>query len=210
MKSVIEEKLDAIEIPENLHKHCVAGVMRAKSETEERNMNKNQIKKTVAAAAIALVCVFAVVSTTFADSIKGMFKDITRFDGAVTGSQYINATDEVSIAVEEVTVLENKVLVPVEITFLNPGTVPFREFEWVEVDVFEILNEDGEVVVNEKDANVVSSITDGIVNLSLEVEAGKLVVGENYTLIIESFDGCKKADAPLAVKGKWECIFEVK
>ena len=184
--------------------------MRAKSETEERNMNKNQIKKTVAAAAIALVCVFAVVSTTFADSIKGMFKDITRFDGAVTGSQYINATDEVSIAVEEVTVLENKVLVPVEITFLNPGTVPFREFEWVEVDVFEILNEDGEVVVNEKDANVVSSITDGIVNLSLEVEAGKLVVGENYTLIIESFDGCKKADAPLAVKGKWECIFEVK
>lgn len=210
MKSVIEEKLDEIEIPKNLHKHCVAGVMKAKSEMEERNMNKNQIKKTVAAAAIALVCVFAVGSTTFADSIKGMFKDITRFDGAVTGTQYINATNEVSIAVGEVTVSEKEVFVPVEIKFSNPETVPFREIEWVEVDVFEILNIDGEVVVSEKDATVVSTVSEGMVKLSLEVEAGKLVSGENYTLIIESFDGCKKADAPLAVKGEWECIFEAK
>ena len=46
--------------------------------------------------------------------------------------------------------------------------------------------------------------------LSLEVEAGKLVAGETYRLRIEQFEGSKKADAPLAVKGEWECIFEVK
>lgn len=210
MKPIIDEKLDAIEIPENLHARCVAGAMKAKSEMEERNMNKNQIKKTVAAAAVALVCVFAVGSTTFADGMKGMFKDIIRFDGAVTGSEYVNATDEVGITAGEVTVTDTEVFVPVEITLLNLETAPFSEIEWVEVDAFEILNADGEVVVSEDKANVVCSVNDGAVNLSLSVEAGKLVAGETYTLLIESFEGCKKADAPLAIKGEWECTFEVK
>ena len=209
MKLMIEEKLDAIEIPENLHERCVAGAMKAKSEMEERNMNKNQIKKTVAAAAVALVCVFAVGSTTFADSIKGMFKDIVRFDGAVTGSEYVNATDEVRITAGEVTVTDTEVYVPVEIAFLNLEAAPFKYIEWVEVDAFEILNADGEVVVSEEEANVVCSVKDGCANLSLSVEAGKLVAGETYTLVIESFEGCKKADAPLVVKGEWECTFEV-
>lgn len=210
MKPIIEEKLDAIEIPENLHERCVAGAMKAKSEMEERSMNKNQIKKTVAAAAVALVCVFAVGSTTFADGMKGMFKDIIRFDGAVTGSEYVNATDEVVITAGEVTVADTEVLVPVEITFLNPGTVPFSAIELVEVDAFEILNADGDIVVSEKDSNVVCSVHEGVANLSLSVEAGKLVAGETYTLVIESFEGCKKADAPLPVKGEWECNFEVR
>ena len=210
MKPIIDEKLDAIEIPENLHARCVAGAMKAKSEMEERNMNKNQIKKTVAAAAVALVCVFAVGSTTFADGMKGMFKDIIRFDGAVTGSEYVNATDEVGITAGEVTVTDTEVFVPVEITLLNPETAPFKYIEWVEVDAFEILDADGEVVVSEDEANVVCSVNDGAVNLSLSVEAGKLVAGETYTLVIESFEGCKKADAPLAVKGEWECNFEVR
>lgn len=210
MKPIIEEKLDAIEIPENLHERCVAGAMKAKSEMEERNMNKNQIKKTVAAAAVVLVCVLAVGNTTFADGIKGMFKDIVRFDGAVTGSEYVNATDEVRVTAGEVTVSDTEVYVPVEITFLNLEAAPFKYIEWVEVDAFEILNADGKVVVSEKDASVVCSVNEGAANLSLSVEAGKIAVGETYTLIIESFEGCKKADAPLAVKGEWECTFEVK
>ena len=35
----------------------------------------------------------------------------------------------------------------------------------------------------------------------------ELVKGENYTLVIESFEGSKKADAPLEIKGAWECEF---
>lgn len=210
MKPIIEEKLDAIEIPENLHERCVTGVMKAKSEMEERNMNKNQIKKTVAAAAVVLVCVLAVGNTTFADGIKGMFKDIVRFDGAVTGSEYVGATDEVRVTAGEVTVTDTEVYVPVEITFLNLEAAPFKYIEWVEVDAFEILNADGEVAVSEEEAKVVCSVNDGCADLSLRVEAGKLVAGETYTLVIESFEGCKKADAPLPVKGEWECNFEVR
>ena len=210
MKPMIEEKLDAIEIPENLHERCVAGAMKAKSEMEERNMNKNQIKKTVAAAAVVLVCLLAVGNTTFADGVKGMFKDIVRFDGAVTGSEYVNATDEVRVTAGEVTVTDTEVYVPVEIAFLNLEAAPFKYIEWVEVDTFEILNADGEVAVSEEEANEVCSVKDGCANLSLSVEAGKLVAGETYTLVIESFEGCKKADAPLPVKGEWECAFKVK
>ena len=145
-----------------------------------------------------------------ADGMKGMFKDMIRFDGAVTGFEYVNATDEVVITAEEATMSETEVFVPVEITFLNPETAPFNSIEWIEVDAFEILNTDGEVVVSKKDANVVSSVSDGMVNLSLEVEAEKLVAGESYTFVIESFEGLKKADAPLPVRGKWETTFEVK
>jgi len=218
MKPMIEEKLETIEIPDNLHERCVAGAMKAKAEMESsghkrkeiRGQMRKHMKKAVAAAAVVLVCALAVGSTTFADSIKGMFKDIVRFDGAVTGSEYVNATDEVRVTAGEVTVAENEIFVPVEITFLNLEAAPFRYIEWVEVDVFEILNADGEVVVSEKDANVVCSVNDGCANLSLSVEAGKLVAGEPYTLVIESFEGCKKADAPLPVKGEWECAFEVK
>jgi len=221
MKPIIEEKLDAIEIPENLHERCVAGVMEAKAEMdislyEQKNAcrkqkeDKKHMKKIVAAAAVVLVCVLAVGNTTLADGIKGMFKDITRFDGAVTGSEYVNATDEVTITVEEVTASETEVFVPIEIAFLNAEALPFREIELVEVDAFEILNADDEVVVSENDANVVCSVNAGCANLSLRVEAGKLNVGEIYTLVLESFEGLKKADAPLPVKGEWKCAFEVK
>ena len=145
-----------------------------------------------------------------ADGIKGMFKDIIRFDGAVTGSEYVNATDEVRVTAGEVTMVNTEVFIPVEITFLNLGTVPFSAIELIEVDEFEILNTNGEVVVSEKEANVVCSVNNGAANLSLSVEAGKLVAGETYTLVLERFEGLKKADAPLAVKGAWECTFEVR
>ena len=220
MKPIIEEKLDAIEIPKNLHERCVTGVMKAKEEMDtslheqklvsrRKKEDKKYMKKMVAAAAVMLVCVLAVGNTTMADGIKGMFKDITRFDGAVAGSEYVGATDEVRVTGGEVTMSETEVFIPVEITFLNLEAAPFKYIEWVEVDAFEILNVDGKVVVSEEEANVVCSVKDGCVNLSLSVEAEKLVAGENYTLVIESFEGCKKADAPLVVKGEWECTFEV-
>lgn len=221
MKPIIEEKLDAIEIPKNLHERCVTGVMKAKTEMDtslygqkleshRKKEDKQYMKKMVAAAAVVmLVCIFAVGNTTMAGGIKGMFKDIIRFDGAVTGSEYVNATNEVKITVGEVTVVESEDLIPLEITFLNPGIAPFNSFELVKVDAFEILNPDGEVVVSEEDANVVCSVGNGSASLSLKVDAGKLVAGETYTLAMEYFEGLKKADAPLAVKGKWECIFEM-
>ena len=34
MKPIIEEKLDVIEIPKNLHERCVTGVMKAKAEMD--------------------------------------------------------------------------------------------------------------------------------------------------------------------------------
>ncbi|MBR5565325.1 MAG: hypothetical protein IKW08_04070 [Roseburia sp.] len=221
MKPIIEEKLDAIEIPNNLHERCVTGVMKAKAEMDtslyeqklesrRKKEDKKYMKKMVIAAAVMLVCVLAVGNTTMADGIKGMFKDIIRFDGAVTGSEYVNATDEVSITTGEVTVSETEVFVPVEITFLNQETAPFNCIEFVEVDAFEILNADSEVVVSEKDANVVCSVDNGRASLSLKVDTDKLATRETYMLVIECFEGLKKADAPLAVKGEWECTFEIK
>ena len=54
------------------------------------------------------------------------------------------------------------------------------------------------------------SVDNGRASLSLKVDTDKLVTRETYTLVMECFEGLKKADAPLAVKGEWECTFEIK
>ena len=40
MKTVMEEKLNEIEIPDNLHERCMAGVMKARIEMKEENKTK--------------------------------------------------------------------------------------------------------------------------------------------------------------------------
>ncbi len=41
------------------------------------------------------------------------------------------------------------------------------------------------------------------------VDAEILVAGDSYTLFIDCFEGSKKADAPIGLKGEWECMFTI-
>lgn len=102
-----------------------------------------------------------------------------------------------------------KVNLSVELTFLNQNEAPFKYLEFVELDEFEIRDAVGNVVVSAEDADAIHSINNGKVQLQLAVE-GKLEKGESYTLVVECFEGLKKADAPLEIKGDWECEFMVK
>jgi len=219
MKTMMENKLEEIKIPEGLHERCAAGVRKAKQEqrmeqkqtekkkqiTEEKKMKRTGLRKGVAAAAVMAVCVFAVGNTAVADTIKGYFKDVTRFDGAIIGQEYVQATNEIAMKVEKAVTEGEELYLSVELTFLEKEKLEFRSLEMVTVKDFSILDENGTTIVNAEDMNIAGLISDGTAKLEFEVENNVFEEGKTYILVIKEFEGLKKADAPLLIKGDWEC-----
>ena len=68
------------------------------NKVEEKNMIKPKnitwLKRAGTIAAVLTICAVTVVS---AGAIKGFFKDVTRWDGAVVGTEYVNATKEIKM-----------------------------------------------------------------------------------------------------------------
>lgn len=209
MKDMMEEKLSEIQIPKNLHERCAMGVEMAKQEMEEKKMKKNWMKKGVAAAAVMVVCLFTMGNSAVADTVKGFFKDITGWNGAVTGTEYVQAENEVTIEVKEVLEDNGTVFLKVELVFLQKEEIPFREMELVTIAKYEILDENGTVIIREEDSEEICMINNGTALITFEVAKNELVEGNTYFLEIEEFEASKKADAPLYVKGGWECEFIV-
>ena len=91
---------------------------------EERTMSKTKgritMKRTFAIAAVLALCIITVTMTPLANSIKGFFSDIIRFDGAITGTQYENATNDIKVDVLELTFENGNVIIPLDLTFENP------------------------------------------------------------------------------------------
>lgn len=168
---------------------------------EEDKMNK--IKK-MFFTVVVLMVVFALGNTGAVDNLKGLL------NGIEMDSEYTEVTNKISISTGKITMSETEIFMPIEVIFLKPEDVPFREVEWIEVDGFKILNSKGKEVVDAKEANVSGSINDGVANLVFNIDKEKIVDGETYTVVIERIEGSRKADASWELKGKWSCTFEMK
>ncbi len=199
MKEFAEE-VKKIEMPaemqERIKKHCYE-----KMEEENMKKSRNNIfqKPMVAVAALALcLCVTGVSALAVTDKLEGFFKDITRWDGAVTGSTYEQATDEVEIVIAEVAdSLE------VGVTLLKAKQPPYSEFETLGIHNYQILDQTCKAVVKGAETTAVA-ISNGQVQLSISLE--EVPAGE-YKLVVTELMGGSKADQPLVVKGDWECGF---
>ncbi|MBQ5314563.1 MAG: hypothetical protein J6J52_00905 [Oscillospiraceae bacterium] len=159
---------------------------------KEEKFMKNKIRKPITLAVAIAVCISMSVAVVASVSEGGFFKDKKDTFEAVTGSVYLNATEEI-----EVSVIENKI----DVTFLNPDIPPYNCSEILSVGEYIITNENGEEISYsgfEKQA-----VTDGKTSFGMTLDKGK------YTLTIKSFVSEKKADQPLEIKGLWECKFEV-
>ena len=166
------------------------------------NSNKNQVwRKPLAMAASFAVCICVMGVTALAANgqLQGFFKDKTNWNGAVVGTTYEQATDEIEVAVVGVT----NGSVELQVMLKNPNAAPYRYIELFGVDRYRILDMNGDAVM-EASGMERSSIREGQVNLSINVE--ELPEG-TYVLEISSFVGEKKADQPLPIKGLWECEF---
>jgi len=212
-------RISELEIKLRKHAETTKSVMQApfdlKKEIknmEERTMSKPKIttKRTLAIAAVLALCLVVVCMTPLASSIRGFFSDIIRFDGAVTGTQYENATNDIKVDVLEVTSENGNVIIPLELSFENPTEAPFPYIQEVAVSEYKIVDSNNKEIIKTK-----VSATDGkkgtinnskvLVNLSLNDT--KLKSGEEYTIVIEKMYGLAKADAPLHITGTWKCNF---
>ena len=173
---------------------------------EGKNMIKSEkitwIKRATTIAAVVAICAVTFVS---ANSIRGFFKDITRWDGAIIGTEYVNATNDIKMIVSEV----KDEQITLNINFENAKKAPFTVIQELAITEYKILD-----VNNKEILNVNLEIEDGLrsnVNIG-EILAyipinNKLNDNQNYKLVIETIYGLSKADQPLKITGNWECEF---
>lgn len=233
MKKIIERELDSIEIPKELNERSKIGIQKASLEIKGGNKMNKHIRKVagVAAALVLSISLIAVNNPTLANSIKGFFKDITNWNGAITGTEYEQATEEIGISTSNLIVESNKILLPIEVTFKNINEAPFNDIEALTIGKLKINDSSGSEInyeiiqieaISKEDYsfeiedenNLLTEIesqdsSNRRFKANLVINKDELSSGDKYTLIIKSFYGHKKADAPIEIKGNWELDFTV-
>ena len=198
---LLSEQLNKIEMPKEMQERIIKNCYQ---KMEEQNMSKNTtkhfFKKPMAAvASLALcLCLTGVTALASAGKLEGFFRDITNWNGAVIGTTYEQATDEVALNIIEAD--EN---LSVEIIFLNPQIAPYFTFDTFGIESYQIVDAGGNVVMK-GDAPEMAEIVADKVTVTLPLDS--LSAG-SYKLVVNKLVGSSKADQPLVLNGAWECEF---
>ncbi|MDE7310707.1 MAG: hypothetical protein K2N87_03645 [Eubacterium sp.] len=170
------------------------------------------IHKKIIAAAAVFVCIIVGCLPSAARSLQGYFHDIVRWDGAVTGTEYEAAEQEVKICVSEM-IQEKEKLLPVHITFSDMTKAPYSDLSAGEVALgdYRILDVFDHVIMSAEglQEEIIGKVQDGKVTVMLPFSKEAVAAGSEYRLVIEGIYGIKKADQPLRIRGCWECKFMV-
>lgn len=147
------------------------------------------------AACLLLTLSVTVLATT--GVLQGYFNDITNRNGAIIGTSYEQASDEISM---EVAVHEE--ILTVTVTFANPQMVPYSEAELLGIAAYQIVDENGKVVA--EGATESTEIRNGQVEVNIKIND---IDSGSYKLLVSSFVAEKKADQPMNINGNWEYAF---
>lgn len=184
--------------------NCVAGQEEVERMVQKKKRTSNARKwtriATVAATVTLCLGIGGVTVMAGSGKLEGFFADVTRWDGAVVGMTYEQATEEI-----EVSVAVNGDSLIVDAVLLKAEEEPYAFLDSIGVQAYSIVDAEGETLV-EGTSNEKVGITDGMVSLKLpldELESG------NYKLIITEFVGSAKADQDLPIKGYWVCEFSL-
>ena len=209
------------ELENKLRKHAqtTKSVMQAPFDLNEeiKNMEvhtmskpKITMKRTLALVAVLALCIATVAMTPLANSIRGFFSDVVRFDGAITGTKYENASNDIKVDVLELTSENRNVIIPLDLTFENPTEAPFPYIQEIAVSEYKIFDKNNKEVIKTKvsaEDGDKGTVSDGKVLVNLSLNDAKLKSGEEYTIVIDKMYGLSKADAPLHITGTWKCSF---
>lgn len=210
-KNLLAETVKKIELSEDrkerIIKNCyekmeesvVSKNVQVKNATK-RETTRNCFKRPMVAVASLAICLCLTGVTALASTgkLQGFFKDIVRWDGAVTGTTYEQATEEVELYASVVSDV-----LAVEMIMINPNTVPYSTLETLGIGQYKIVDGNGNTIV-EKGVTENAEVTDGKANVAIslsEMASGK------YKLMVNTLVGGAKAEQPLAISGNWECEF---
>ena len=204
---LLTKKVKEIEMPDDMRKRIIANCSDAldkKRNTGETRMTKvnNRWKKSLpmAATLVLCVCITGVTAMAAAGKLEGFFKDIKRWDGAVVGTSYEQATEEITVSIEMATDEELDILVIIE----EPAKPPYSESELFGIESYRIEDMEGNVIIS---GNSLAERTDFNSLMSFKIPLNEISNGK-YKLVIEQFISEKKADQPLKISGNWECEFK--
>ena len=199
LKSAAQE----ITMPEEMKRRIAHNCKQIETTMEEHNMNNRKntsfFRKPAAVFAALAVCLSLSVTALAATGVlQGFFRDITNHSGAIVGTSYEQATDEIDMDVtvdgDELTVLA---------TFVDPNKFPYRESQLLGIADYRIMDAEGNVV-QEGATDKFTPVANG--QASIVLELNELATG-SYKLIVTVFVSEKKADQPLNISGTWECEF---
>lgn len=174
----LKENVRAIQMDEDTRRRLASGF----------RPQKRRLSPVAIAAVLALALLLPV--GTYAAGRAGFFRDVKRWDGAVVGTAYENATNEISVtAVRQ----DDQLLVTV--TLLTPDKAPYPYIEELSIGEYQLLNEKGKVIVK--------GTVDAVPLISGQAEFTIPAI-EGHTLRITEFISHKKAEQPLPISGEWE------
>lgn len=195
-KNQFVNKIREIEMPKDMQQRIIKNCY---METEKKRMNKMFKRPMVAAASFALcVCLTGVTALAATGKLEGFFRDIKRWNGAVVGTSYEQATDEIDMKVVNITDE-----LSVEVTMLEPNTAPYSFLEMFGINEYKIVDENGNTVMENEVIEMSVMEND---NVTLKIPLNTISEGK-YTLVVSELIGSAKADQPLVISGIWECEF---
>lgn len=195
-KNEFVNKIREIEMPKDMQQRIIENCY---LETEKKRMNKMFKRPMVAAASFTLcVCLTGVTALAATGKLEGFFRDIKRWDGAVVGTSYEQATDEIDMNVVSAT---DEIIV--EFTMLEPNVAPYSFFEMFGINEYKIVDEDGNTVIENEAVEMAVMESDNVI---VKIPLNTISEGK-YTLIVSKLIGSSKADQPLEISGMWKCEF---
>ena len=198
----LKEKVEQIQMPKEMQQRILNNCYEKMEDNlmERKNIKTNFRKfrkPMVVAAALGLCLCLAGGTAALAGGKQGFFKEIKRGAGRYN-LVYEQATEEVQVEVGADTAG-----VLVEVTFVDANKLPYSELEAIGLRQYQILAEDGTLVLEGTKTDVVELVK-GKANILL---ANEQLPNGTYTLVVTQLIAEKKADAPLVITGDWENTF---
>ena len=193
-----------IEMPDEMQRRIIKNCY---SVMEESEMNKKttgkKMRKSMAIAVSLAVCgcITGVTALAATGQLKGFFKDKTRWDGAVVGTTYEQATDEINVSVAS-----GEGVITVTAEFLNPKAAPYGFISEFGITDYTISDTEGNVLIKDG-KTAMTAISEG--KTEFVIPTDNFEKGD-YKLEISQFTGGAKAEQPLPINGHWLCGFTVK
>lgn len=172
-------------------------------ESEEITMNRSKTgtwrKKSIFAAAVIALCLCFAAAAAAAGH-AGFFRDVTDWKGAVVGTQYEQASDEIEVAV-----IPAEKAITVCAAAVDPSSAPYLYLDTLGIADYTITDVSGNTVAEGKQTEM-AELTDGKAEIAIPLDN---IGNGDYKLVIKAFVGGSKADQPLPISGTWECDFSL-
>ena len=190
-KNILAKKVTEIEMPEDMQHRII------KNCYNEMEKNKNKIfKRPMVAVASFALCLAGVSALAATGKLEGYFKDMKNWNGAIVGTSYEQATDEV-----EINVIDATDELTVKLTMLKPNDPPYSVFQTFGIEEYKLVDANGNTVIENEMLEV--PMVDGS-TATVKIPLNDISEG-TYRLIVSKLIGGAKAEQPLVLSGNWEC-----